>query len=163
MSINLVFLIGLSLLITLSQLQYINARSLATKVNLTNQNNAIRMNTTEQQNKNNQTKSLAIFKPISSNALTHIVRKTREAEVNLAVDFNTMHQHCDLDQNRVSVIIDMLMNHCIEIYNKRYESEGYYRLYKTFQLEAFFFGQYYERIKRFEVNPHSWDYSEAYI
>ncbi|XP_034110812.1 uncharacterized protein LOC117572238 [Drosophila albomicans] len=163
MSINLVFLIGLSLLITLSQLQYINARSLATKVNLTNQNNAIRMNTTEQQNENNQTKSLAIFKPISSNALTHIVRKTRETEVNLAVDFNTMHQHCDLDQNRVPVIIDMLMNHCIEIYNKRYESEGYYRLYKTFQLEAFFFGQYYERIKRFEVNPHSWDYSEAYI
>ncbi|ALC42284.1 CG30270, partial [Drosophila busckii] len=73
-------------------------------------------------------------------------------------DFNTKHLPCDLDFSGRDSAIDSYPNHCIWVWNNRYTHEGWYRVYKTYQLEAFFFGQYYERLKRYEIDPHTWDY-----
>ncbi|XP_034478833.1 uncharacterized protein LOC117785055 [Drosophila innubila] len=110
-----------------------------------------------------QTKSLEKSQPTSSNGLTHILRKKRETEVVMPFDFNTMHLPCDLDQQGRGSIIESFPNHCVWVWNNRYAHEGFYRVYKTYQLEAFFFGQYYERLKRFEIDPHTWDYTNAGI
>ncbi|KAH8372315.1 hypothetical protein KR093_011014, partial [Drosophila rubida] len=154
-----------------SHLQCTNARSLSSIPESVADNSNQKSNSTatssgQRANKNNtELVSLAESReegPVMRNSLSHILREKRAApEIILAVNFHMMHQHCDLDQNRVEATIDNLLSHCIEVYNKRYMNEGHYRLYKYFQLEAFFFGQYYERMKRFETNPHTWDYSYA--
>ncbi|KAL7736051.1 hypothetical protein ACLKA6_003789 [Drosophila palustris] len=180
---NLVNSILLVILFALSHLQCGNARTLATSTQLshhevTKSNNSSDQQQQQQQNETTttvdsavttlaaQTKSLEITsQPTSSgnNGLTHIVRKKRETEVVMPFDFNTMHLPCDLDQNGRGPIIETFPNHCVWVWNNRYVHEGFFRVYKTYQLEAFFFGQYYERLKRFEIDPHTWDYSNSGI
>ncbi|XP_033153865.1 uncharacterized protein LOC117136872 [Drosophila mauritiana] len=77
----------------------------------------------------------------------------------MPMDLNTMHAPCDMDTRGRQSYIFAFPNHCIWAFNNRYMSEGHFRIYKTYQLEGFFFGQYYERLKRYEFEPHSYDYN----
>ncbi|XP_030572976.1 uncharacterized protein LOC115771416 [Drosophila novamexicana] len=174
------FLFGL---IALSQLPYGNARALVSppgvmasanatgslKTNVTNQNATIvlardtdRSNDTAVTTLPAQTKSLEMSQSTGSTVVTNIVRRKRaETEPTLPFDFHTMHLPCDLDQNGRAQVVDAFPNHCIWVWNNKFVHEGFYRVFKTYQLEGFFFGQYYERLKRFEIDPHSWDYSNT--
>jgi len=90
--------------------------------------------------------------------LSHILREKRQRP-DMNSDLLMTHMQCDLDQNNIESIVNLYPKHCIRVYTTRYESEQRYRVYKTYQLEGFFFAQYYERLKRFEIDPHTWDYS----
>ncbi|XP_030567411.1 uncharacterized protein LOC115767281 [Drosophila novamexicana] len=90
--------------------------------------------------------------------LEHI-RRRREVQCPQDItDINIMHLPCDLDIPDISKYIENLPNQCICAYNARYSSEQDYRNFMILQLEGFFFGQYSERFKRFEVDPHEFDY-----
>ncbi|XP_030370080.1 uncharacterized protein LOC115620796 [Scaptodrosophila lebanonensis] len=90
-------------------------------------------------------------------SVRHIVRTKRETN-DSPLDFITSHMPCDMDMRNRGRLMRNLPNHCIWTYNNRYASEKLFRMYKSYQLEAFFFGQYYERFKRFEIDPHIYDY-----
>lgn len=77
----------------------------------------------------------------------------------MPMDLHMMHAPCDMDTRGTQSYIFAFPNHCIWAFNNRYMSEGHFRIYKTYQLEGFFFGQYYERLKRYEFEPHSYDYN----
>ncbi|KAH8348730.1 hypothetical protein KR084_010312 [Drosophila pseudotakahashii] len=77
----------------------------------------------------------------------------------MPLDFHSKHTPCDMDSRGRQSYVHAFPNHCIWVYNNRYLSEGHFRIYKTYQLEAFFFGQYYERLKRYEFEPHIYDYN----
>ncbi|XP_002138032.2 uncharacterized protein [Drosophila pseudoobscura] len=77
----------------------------------------------------------------------------------IGLDFETSHKPCDMEMRGIRRYISAFPNQCIWSFNNRYTTEGYYRVYKMFQLEAFFFGQYHERLKRYETEPHN--YKEA--
>jgi len=106
-----------------------------------------------------QTKSLEEVQPKSSTVVTHILRKKRETEATMPYDFTTMHMHCDIDLNGTPQIVDTFPNHCIWVTNNRYQHEGFYRVYKMYQLEAHFFGQYWQRLKRYELDERYFEYS----
>ncbi|XP_046865900.1 uncharacterized protein LOC6640608 isoform X1 [Drosophila willistoni] len=100
----------------------------------------------------------------SSLMLQHVRRRAkREMEPDMPFDFQTKHLSCDLDQKGISQYIDGYPNHCIWVWNNRYVHEGFYRVYKTYQLEAFTFGQFFDRMNRYELETHSWDYSSVHI
>ncbi|XP_002063308.3 uncharacterized protein LOC6640609 [Drosophila willistoni] len=107
-----------------------------------------------------QARSLPPMKEVSSPiSLLHIRRNYRDVPIpQMPMDLQTTHQPCDMDIDGVRRYIWAFPNHCVWAFNSRYVHEGYYRAYKTYQLEAFFFGQYHERMKRFEVAPHEFDY-----
>ncbi|XP_060657665.1 uncharacterized protein LOC132792352 [Drosophila nasuta] len=168
--VNFVYPILMIVLFTLLNLQCCNARNLGNiaevadniKANSTNQQNAtVVAESSDKQNNTAliQSKSPKTSSPVSNTALTHILRKKRETEPVMPFDYDTMHLGCDMDQGGLINIIAAFPNHCIWVWNNRFVHEGYYRVFKTYQLEAFFFGQYYERLRRFEVDPHTWDYS----
>lgn len=89
--------------------------------------------------------------------LRHIKRQADKIP-SMPMDLQTKHSPCDMDSRGATSYVFAFPNHCIWSYNNRYMSEGHYRVYKTYQLEAFFFGQYHERIKRYEIDPHTYDY-----
>ncbi|XP_016953088.2 uncharacterized protein LOC108026615 [Drosophila biarmipes] len=91
--------------------------------------------------------------------IRHIKRDKRELLVTMPFDQHTMHLPCDLDQRGRHKIISLMPNHCIWVWNNKFSHVGFYRVFKIYQLEGFFFGQYYERLKRYEIDPHSWGYS----
>ncbi|XP_030370067.1 uncharacterized protein LOC115620787 [Scaptodrosophila lebanonensis] len=91
----------------------------------------------------------------------HVVRIKRQNDVLMPFDFQTKHMPCDFDIRGRIRLIEYMPNHCIWMWNNKYTHEGFFRYYKYYQLEAFFFGQYYERLKRFEVDPHSFDYGDG--
>ncbi|EDW02623.1 GH19782 [Drosophila grimshawi] len=62
-----------------------------------------------------------------------------------------------MDAPELSKYIETLPNQCICAYNSRHDSEVEYRKFKMLQLEAFFFGQFSERFKRFEIDPHNFE------
>lgn len=106
-------------------------------------------------------KSLEISKPNPRDSIvTHILRTKRADEVKMPYDANVWHMFCDVDDNGRSTSIDYMPDHCQYLWKYRYASEEYYKAYKTYQTEAFFFGQYFERLRRFELDPHSFDYDE---
>ncbi|XP_017090964.2 uncharacterized protein [Drosophila bipectinata] len=90
--------------------------------------------------------------------LRHIKRQANSVPV-MPMDLQTKHAPCDMDSRGATSYVFAFPNHCIWSYNNRYLSEGHYRVYKIYQLEAFFFGQYHERMKRYETDPHTYDYS----
>ncbi|XP_068146975.1 uncharacterized protein [Drosophila tropicalis] len=96
-------------------------------------------------------------KPIPT-VLKHVVRR-REMAPDMPFSLHVNHLPCDLDSFLRTKLLRYFPNHCIWIYNNRYTHEGFYRVYKIYQLEAFLFGQYYERLKRYEIDPHAFDYS----
>ncbi|KAH8254135.1 hypothetical protein KR032_008646, partial [Drosophila birchii] len=77
----------------------------------------------------------------------------------IPMDFQTKHLPCDMDQRGGKSYMSAFPRQCIWAYNNRYRSADSYRIYKTYQLEAFFFGQYHERLKRYELQPHNYDYN----
>ncbi|XP_064543255.1 uncharacterized protein LOC135431848 isoform X1 [Drosophila montana] len=90
--------------------------------------------------------------------LEHVQRRRQVQCPPEITDFHIIHLPCDLDIPDISKYIDTLPNQCICAYNARYNSEQDYRNFMILQLEGFFFGQYSERFKRFEVDPHEFDY-----
>ncbi|XP_034479816.1 uncharacterized protein LOC117785721 [Drosophila innubila] len=98
--------------------------------------------------KTNSKETLAIN---SNKNRRHIVRTA----VKMPFEFETIHVPCDLDALKLELILPNLPNHCIWLYNNRYVDEFFYRGFKLIQLESFFFGQYYERLKRYEMDPHN--------
>jgi len=95
----------------------------------------------------------------SPTIIRNIVREKRDATV--PFDFQTSHLPCDVDLGAVQKIVTVLPNNCVWAFNNRFVSEEHYRIYKTYQLEAFMFGQYHERLRRFEMDPHTWDYASV--
>ncbi|XP_002092135.3 uncharacterized protein LOC6531331 [Drosophila yakuba] len=77
----------------------------------------------------------------------------------MPMDLHTKHRSCDMDSRGRESYIYAFPNYCIWAYNNRYLGTAHYRIYKTYQLEGFFFGQYYERLKRYEFEPHTYDYN----
>lgn len=107
------------------------------------------------------TKSLERFKPDPRDSIvTHILRTKRSEDINLPYESNIWHMFCDIDDNGRSISIDYFPAHCKYLWQYRFVNEDYYKAYKTYQVEAFFFGQYFERLRRFELDPHSFDYDE---
>ncbi|XP_034141624.1 uncharacterized protein LOC117592161 [Drosophila guanche] len=96
-------------------------------------------------------------------AVQHLRRKKRETRVDIPFDFFTNHMHCDFDQTGTYKILDFFPFTCIWLQNNRHQHEGWFRIYMQAQMEAFFFGQYYERLRRFELDPHTFDYRETQI
>ncbi|XP_033246991.1 uncharacterized protein LOC117188001 [Drosophila miranda] len=94
----------------------------------------------------------------SPSTVRHIRRKKREYAVDIPFDFFTNHMHCDMDQSGSYKIMDYFPFNCIWIQNNQHQHEGWWRIYMQAMMEAFFFGQYYERLRRFELDPHSFDY-----
>lgn len=88
--------------------------------------------------------------------IRHISRTARTAT--MPTGEHTTHLPCDMDLRGGNSYMFAFPNHCIWAYNNRYKSEGHFRIYKTYQLEAFFFGQYHERLSRYEMEPHNYDY-----
>ncbi|XP_022234156.2 uncharacterized protein LOC111082278 [Drosophila obscura] len=87
----------------------------------------------------------------------HIVRKKRTAmEVDAPYDLHTTHMFCDFDERGRHRIVLFFPNHCIWVWNNKYAHEGFYHLFKLYQTEAFFFGQYNERLKQYETVAHVW-------
>ncbi|SPP72837.1 uncharacterized protein LOC117592162 [Drosophila guanche] len=99
----------------------------------------------------------AALEATETSAVHHrrILRKAIDIPV-IAMDYETTHKPCDMDMRGIRRYIPAFPNQCIWSYNNRYTTEGYYRVYKMYQLEAFFFGQYYERLKRYETEPHNY-------
>ncbi|XP_043644828.1 uncharacterized protein LOC122614331 [Drosophila teissieri] len=87
------------------------------------------------------------------------IRRAAEGMPEMPMDLHTKHMPCDMDSRGRESFMYAFPNHCIWAFNNRYLSEGHYRVYKTYQLEGFFFGQYYERLKRYEFEPHTYDYN----
>ncbi|XP_017002984.3 uncharacterized protein [Drosophila takahashii] len=98
-------------------------------------------------------------KPSATTAIRHIKRDKRELVVTMPFDQHTMHLPCDLDQRGRHRIISHMPNHCIWVFNNKFSHVGFYRVFKIYQLEGFFFGQFYERLKRFEMDPHLYDHA----
>ncbi|XP_022227597.2 uncharacterized protein LOC111077569 isoform X2 [Drosophila obscura] len=96
--------------------------------------------------------------PSSPSSVQHIRRKKREVLVDIPFDFFTNHMHCDFDQTGTYKILDFFPFTCIWLQNNRHFHEGWWRIYMQGMMEAFFFGQYYERLRRFELDPHTFDY-----
>ncbi|XP_032599149.2 uncharacterized protein LOC6557403 [Drosophila grimshawi] len=153
--------------VVLTHISYVNARALVStsavqvRTSVIGNHTARRSNDTALTRLPAQAKSLEISQPTGRTPVAHIIRKKRETEMTLPFDFNTMHLPCDLDQSGRAQIVSSFPNHCIWVWNNKYAHEGTFRVYKTYQLEAFFFGQYYERLKRFEIDPHTWDYGDT--
>ncbi|TDG39295.1 hypothetical protein AWZ03_014284 [Drosophila navojoa] len=154
-------LIGLAALILVPCGQCRNLASSSIVVDGAAQTNATAI-AAKRSNETEEAKASSASQPVSSTVIRHIVRRKRaEKEPTLPFEFPTTHMPCDLDQNGRAQVVDAFPNHCIWVWNHKYASEDFFRVFKTYQLEAFFFGQYYERLKRFEIDPHSWDYSNA--
>lgn len=115
--------------------------------------------TTEQvqQSQNQTAVTTNLIDPSIQQALVvkHIVRQKREIEPTLPFSFFTLHWPCMFDL-RYTHLMQHLKNPCVWIYYNRFVHEGYYRVYKTYQIESFFFGQYAMRIYRVELNPGIW-------
>ncbi|XP_017150268.1 uncharacterized protein LOC108160646 [Drosophila miranda] len=75
--------------------------------------------------------------------------------------FDISHLPCDLDSGGRESVVWAFPTYCVWAWNNKYNDEKSYRVFKIFQLEGFFFGQYYERLKRFEMDPKVWDYMKT--
>ncbi|XP_052841073.1 LOW QUALITY PROTEIN: uncharacterized protein LOC128255479 [Drosophila gunungcola] len=87
------------------------------------------------------------------------IRRMPQKIPDMPMDLLTMHSPCDMDSRGRQSYVFAFPNHCIWAFNNRYLSEGHFRIFKTYQVEGFFFGQYYERLKRYEFDPHTYDYN----
>ncbi|XP_020802575.1 uncharacterized protein LOC110179384 isoform X2 [Drosophila serrata] len=90
----------------------------------------------------------------------HIRRKrgpTTLAEVTMPFNFVTLHMPCEMDLpfNQIT----RMPAHCQWLYNNRYNSESFYRAYMLMKAEAFFFGQYHERLRRYELDARVFSYN----
>ncbi|XP_062130649.1 uncharacterized protein LOC133841876 [Drosophila sulfurigaster albostrigata] len=155
--------------IALSHLPYGNGKTLADNVAVLDGTEAMRSNSTVQpQNATTvNTNSTEIKQSVdatiilSTSKSKHVqhIRRRREYEAAIPYDFHTAHMPCDIDSPHILRYIETFPNQCIWMVNVRYQHENLYRIFKLYQLEAHFFGQYAERLKRYEVDPHYFMYS----
>ncbi|XP_062135256.1 uncharacterized protein LOC133844974 isoform X1 [Drosophila sulfurigaster albostrigata] len=89
-------------------------------------------------------------------SISHKARREDDSRnyIEMPMEFDTLHMPCDMDSLKLEVLMPYMPNHCIWLYNQRYQDENFYRYFKLAQLESFFFGQYFERYRRFEVDQH---------
>ncbi|KAH8252838.1 hypothetical protein KR032_002068 [Drosophila birchii] len=71
-------------------------------------------------------------------------------------NFFTLHTPCDMDIPFAQ--ITGMPEHCKWLYNNRFQSIRYYKAYQLLRTEAFFFGQYHQRLRRYETDPHVFTY-----
>ncbi|KAH8308777.1 hypothetical protein KR059_001540 [Drosophila kikkawai] len=67
-------------------------------------------------------------------------------------NFQTLHMPCDMDLPFNHIY--RMPAHCKWMYNNRYQSASHWRAYNLYKAEAFFFGQYHERLRRYELDEH---------
>ncbi|XP_034654557.1 uncharacterized protein LOC117892428 [Drosophila subobscura] len=92
----------------------------------------------------------------SPSTVKHIRRRKRETLVDIPFDFHTKHLSCDVDATSIDYFVDSLYGSCIWAFNNRFAHEGFWRVWQIYRLEAFMFGQYHERMKRYEIDPHGY-------
>ncbi|XP_002138329.3 uncharacterized protein [Drosophila pseudoobscura] len=92
----------------------------------------------------------------SPSAVKHIRRSKRSTLMDIPFDFNTKHLPCDVDVGNAVSIVDNFESHCVWAYNNKHAHEGTWRVWQIYKLEGFFFGQYHERLKRYEIDPHGY-------
>ncbi|KRF99158.1 uncharacterized protein Dwil_GK27896 [Drosophila willistoni] len=64
-----------------------------------------------------------------------------------------LHSPCEFDLLRaLQGSIDYFPKHCQPIFQNRYVNEQWYRLYRTYDAEGFVFGQFAERLRRYEFD-----------
>ncbi|BFG06410.1 uncharacterized protein DMAD_04925 [Drosophila madeirensis] len=100
--------------------------------------------------------AVAIPAQSSPSTVKHIRRRKRETLVNIPFDFHTKHLSCDVDATSIDYFVDSLYGSCIWAFNNRFAHEGFWRVWQIYRLEAFMFGQYHERMKRYEIDPHGY-------
>ncbi|XP_022227596.2 uncharacterized protein LOC111077569 isoform X1 [Drosophila obscura] len=100
--------------------------------------------------------TLSVTIESSPSTIKHIRRRKRETRVDIPFDFHTKHLFCDVDVQNVHHIIDNMYSVCNWAYNGRWSHEGFWRVWQIYRLEAFMFGQYAERLKRYELDPHGY-------
>ncbi|XP_017069238.1 uncharacterized protein LOC108106575 [Drosophila eugracilis] len=66
-------------------------------------------------------------------------------------DLKLLHAPCEFDLIRYTSI-NYFPRHCLPVYTNRHVNEEWYRLYRTYDTEGFVFGQFYERLKRYELD-----------
>ncbi|KAH8280357.1 hypothetical protein KR018_003326 [Drosophila ironensis] len=66
-------------------------------------------------------------------------------------ELKLLHAPCEFDLIRFTSI-DNFPRYCQPVYQNRFVNEEWYRLYRTYDTEGFVFGQFYERLKRHEVD-----------
>lgn len=129
------------------------AMSATSAPNSTNSSQEVELEiTAEQLQRGNQTAPESSSQEL---VVKHIVRQKREIEPTLPFTFHVLHWPCVFDMGFYH-LHRMLKNPCAWLYYNRFVHEGYYRVYKTYEVEAFFFGQYAERMYRVELNPTLW-------
>ncbi|SPP72835.1 Y' element ATP-dependent helicase YJL225C-like [Drosophila guanche] len=107
-------------------------------------------------NSSAESSSAAITAQSSRSTIKHIRRRKRETLVDIPFDFHTKHLSCDVDVKSIDYFVDSLYGSCIWAFNNRFAHEGFWRVWQIFRLEAFMFGQYHERMKRYEIDPHGY-------
>ncbi|XP_002016088.2 uncharacterized protein LOC6590501 [Drosophila persimilis] len=75
--------------------------------------------------------------------------------------FDQAHLPCDYDVSGSYKFMDDFPKYCRDSYEQRFMSEAEYRMYMLYQTEGFFFGQYHERMIRFEKDVHTFDYTDT--
>ncbi|XP_026837030.1 uncharacterized protein LOC6546586 isoform X2 [Drosophila erecta] len=70
-------------------------------------------------------------------------------------------QYCDTETletylmrrcNTVQMLFLCLVMRMRSVYTNRHVNEDWYRLYRTYDTEGFVFGQFYERLQRYELD-----------
>ncbi|XP_020808044.1 uncharacterized protein LOC110183990 [Drosophila serrata] len=67
-----------------------------------------------------------------------------------------LHTPCDMDLAKVNDH-DIPPN-CRSAHDSRFDSKQNFKVFRLYQIEAFMFGQHYERFRRFETEQHTFDY-----
>ncbi|XP_033248185.1 uncharacterized protein LOC108158303 isoform X4 [Drosophila miranda] len=133
-----------------SEMFILPPRSTAAAVGSTRVNSPV--NTSSPEIQKESTKIVARAAIEGASAVKHIRRAKRELIVDTPYDFHTLHLFCDFDMRGRHRLIWFFPNHCIWVWNNKYVHEGFYRLYKMYQLEAFSFGQYALRLFQLEYD-----------
>ncbi|XP_041448718.1 uncharacterized protein LOC111075863 [Drosophila obscura] len=89
------------------------------------------------------------------------IKRARTDLPKVKLSFDDTHLPCDYDVSGSFKFMDDFPKFCRDSYQQRFMSEAEYRMYMLYQTEGFFFGQYYERYHRFEVDVHTFDYRDT--
>ncbi|EDX06786.1 GD25836 [Drosophila simulans] len=66
-------------------------------------------------------------------------------------DLKLLHAPCEFDLIRYTSI-NYFPSYCLPVYTNRHVNEDWYRLYRTYDTEGYVFGQFYERLQRYELD-----------
>ncbi|BFG04695.1 uncharacterized protein DMAD_03595 [Drosophila madeirensis] len=100
----------------------------------------------------------------SSPSAMKTIKRIRRARTDLPkykFTFDESHLPCDYDVTGSFKFMNDFPKYCRDSYQQRFMSEAEYRMYMLYQTEGFFFGQYHERLIRFEKDTHTFDYRDT--